>query len=251
MNLWDTHCHLYQEYYPSILEEIENSKREGVTNFIVSGSDTKSNKEVLSIISSFSCCYGVIGIHPEEADRYKQVDLDFLENNLNHERVVGIGEIGLDYHYTKDNKEKQKELFERQLQLAEKYHLPVVIHSREATQDTIDILKKYKVNGVIHSFSGSAEVADIYIKMGFKLGINGVVTFKNSKLKEILPMIQNDIVLETDSPFLTPHPYRGTQNSPKYIRNIADFIASELQISISLLEEITNRNICLIFDKIK
>ena len=143
MNFWDTHCHLYQEYYPSILEEIENSKREDVTNFIVSGCDTKSNKEVLSIISSFSCCYGVIGIHPEEADRYEQADLDFLESNLFHERIIGIGEIGLDYHYTKDNKERQKELFERQLQLAEKYHLPVVIHSREATQDTIVILKKY------------------------------------------------------------------------------------------------------------
>lgn len=251
MNLWDTHCHLYPEYYPSILEEIENSKREGVTNFIVSGSDTKSNKEVLSIISSFSCCYGVIGIHPEEADRYKQVDLDFLENNLNHERVVGIGEIGLDYHYAKDNKEKQKELFERQLQLAEKYHLPVVIHSRESTQDTIDILKKYKVNGVIHSFSGSAEVADIYIKMGFKLGINGVVTFKNSKLKDLLPEIFPHIVLETDSPYLTPHPFRGTQNSPKYIRNIAEFIADYLKISISQVERVTNDNIKHVFDKVE
>lgn len=165
------------------------------------------------------------------------------------ERIIGIGEIGLDYHYSNENKKQQKELFRKQLEYAEKYQLPVVVHSREATQDTIDLLKDYKVKGIIHSFSGSLEVANIYIKMGFKLGINGVVTFKNSKLKEILPMIKNHIVLETDSPFLTPHPYRGTKNSPKYIRNIAEFIAQELQISIAELEEITNSNIRSIFDK--
>ena len=112
--------------------------------------------------------------------------------------------------------EQQKELFEKQLVLAEKYSLPVVVHSRDATKDTIEILKKFpKVKGVIHSFSGSLEVAEIYIKMGYKLGINGVVTFKNSHLKEILPTIFPYIVLETDSPYLTPHPYRGNKNSPK------------------------------------
>lgn len=250
MNLWDTHCHLYKEYYPSILEEITEANQFGVTNFIVSGSDRKSNQEVLSIISTFSSCYGVIGIHPEEADRYVVEDLNFIEDHIHEERILGLGEIGLDYHYTSENKEKQKELFESQLSLAQKYHLPVVIHSREATQDTIDILKKYNVKGVIHSFSGSAEVAQIYINMGFKLGINGVITFKNSKLKTILPLIKDHIVLETDSPFLTPHPYRGTQNSPKYIRNIAEFVASELEIPIRQVEEITNHNIRLIFDKI-
>ncbi len=249
MNLWDTHCHLYEEYYPSILEEIQEAKSVGVTNFVVSGCDSKSNQEVLTIISAFSSCFGVIGIHPEEVERYTIQDLDFLSVHCLDERIIGIGEIGLDYHYSNENKEQQKELFRKQLEYAEKYQLPVVVHSREATQDTIDLLKDYKVKGIIHSFSGSLEVANIYIKMGFKLGINGVVTFKNSKLKEILPMIKNHIVLETDSPFLTPHPYRGTKNSPKYIRNIAEFIAQELQISIAELEEITNSNIRSIFDK--
>lgn len=251
MKLWDTHCHMYEEYYPSLSEEIIEAQKVGVQHFIVSGCDTKSNQEVLSIISKYSSCYGVIGIHPEEANRYKKEDLELLETYLQTHHIIGIGEIGLDYHYTTENIERQKELFECQLSLAEKYTLPVVIHSREATQDTIDILKKYHVKGIIHSFSGSKEVADIYIKMGFCLGINGVITFKNSKLKEILPFIKNNIVLETDSPFLTPHPHRGLQNSPRYIRNIAEFIASELNISISQVEEITNRNVCLIFDKIK
>lgn len=250
MNLWDTHCHLYKEYYPVLSEEIQEAKNVGVTHYIVSGCDSKSNQEVLSLISKHSSCFGVIGIHPEEALNYTMQDLTFLKEHLKDKRIIGIGEIGLDYHYTNENKEEQKKLFQRQLEYAEKYHLPVVIHSREATQDTIDILKNYQVKGVIHSFSGSAETAEIYIKMGFKLGINGVVTFKNSKLKEILPIIKDHIVLETDSPFLTPHPYRGTQNSPKYIRNIAEFIVQELQISITELEEITNRNIYSIFDKI-
>lgn len=251
MNLWDTHCHIYKDYYPSISDEILNANQVGVTNCIVSGCDSKSNEEVLSIISNYSSCFGVIGIHPEEVDHYSNQDVQYILNNIHNDRILGIGEIGLDYHYTEDNKEEQKKLFELQLSLAEQSNLPVVIHSREATQDTIDILKKYKVKGVIHSFSGSLEVAQIYIKMGFKLGINGVVTFKNSRLKEILPFIKDHIVLETDSPFLTPHPYRGTKNSPKYIRNIAEFIASELKISIHELEVITNKNIRLIFDKIK
>lgn len=250
MHLWDTHCHIFKEYYEDLDFVFDESKDVGVTNFILSGCDTLSNQEVLKNIEIYENCYGVIGIHPEFADVYKKEDIEYLLNHLSNSKIIGIGEIGLDYHYTKDNKDAQKALFEQQLKLAEQFHLPVVIHSREATEDTIAILKKYKVKGIIHSFSGSLEVAQIYIKMGFKLGINGVITFKNSKLKDILPAIFPFIVLETDSPYLTPHPFRGMQNSPKYVRNIAEFIAQYQKISISQVEKVTISNVYSIFDKL-
>ena len=245
----DTHCHIYSEYYESIPEVIHRALENGVNRFILAGASMRDNQEVLDLIKEYPSMYGTIGLHPEEADRYTQEDLLFLEQHLKDGKVIGIGEIGLDYHYTKENKERQKELFRSQLRLAQEYHLPVVVHSREATEDTICILKEFPdVWGVIHSFSGSLETAHIYIKMGYKLGINGVVTFKNSHLKEILPEIISNIILETDSPYLTPHPYRGTQNEPKYVALIADFICEELDISKSQLEKITNQNISTIFD---
>ena len=247
--LVDTHCHLYKEYYDSLDNVFLESQKNEVSLFIVSGCDSKSNQEVLELANKYPNIYCSIGIHPEYTVSYTEEDLKFLESCLRQSKVVAIGEIGLDYHYSKENKELQKELFEKQLMVASKYSLPVVIHSRDATEDTLTILKKYpEVKGVIHSFSGSLEVAQMYIKMGYKLGINGVVTFKNSHLKEILPEIVSHIVLETDSPYLTPHPYRGTTNEPKYIDLIADFICEELHISKSQLEKITNRNISTIFD---
>src|SRR5699024_6836671 len=161
---------------------------------------------------------GALGIHPEYVENYTLDDIKFIEDNLNNPKIVAIGEIGLDYHYSKENKEEQIKLLELQLKLAEKYGVPVIIHSREATEDTINTLKKYKVRGVIHSFSGSLETAKIYIKMGYLLGINGVVTFKNCNLKDVLKEIPiENIVLETDSPYLTPVPFRGKQNNSSHI----------------------------------
>lgn len=245
----DTHCHLYNEYYNNIDVIINNAQQNSINRFIVSGCSTKDNNEVINIIKRFDNLYGVIGLHPEEALNYCIEDIKMLENNLNNSKIIGIGEIGLDYHYENFDKEKQQALFKSQLELADKYKLPVVIHSREATEDTIRILKEYPgVKGVIHSFSGSKETAMIYIKMGYKLGINGVVTFKNSHLKDILKDIINNIVLETDSPYLTPHPYRGTQNNPSNIKLIANFICNYLNFDLSQLSIITNNNIKEIFD---
>lgn len=250
INLWDSHCHLFSEYYENIEEILNQAINNGVTHFIVSGCDQKSNEEVLSLIEKYPFVYGVIGIHPEEVENYQESDIHFVRQHLNHPKILGIGEIGLDYYYSKDSKEKQMELFEKQLKIAEEYNLPVVIHSREATNDTIQILKNFHGKGVIHSFTGSLEIAQIYIKMGYKLGINGVVTFKNSKLKELLPSIFSYIILETDSPYLTPHPYRGTKNESKYIKNIAEFIAKELNVSLNQVEKVTNENIRSLFDKL-
>ncbi len=245
----DTHCHLYKEYYENIDNILNEAKEAQVVAFFVAGCSSKSNEEVLELVKKYECVYGCLGIHPEEVLNYKREDILFLEEHIKNNKILAIGEIGLDYHYSKENREAQIELFESQMKIAEKYHMPVVIHSREATLDTIEVLKKYPtVKGVIHSFSGSLETARIYIKMGYKIGINGVVTFKNSHLKEILPEIYSSIVLETDSPYLTPHPYRGTQNSPKYIRNIADYLCEYLNISLEELAKVTKENIQAIFD---
>ena len=248
--LTDTHCHLYNEYYEegidSIYEKMEKSKINRVIN---NGCDAKSNKEVIEMLRKYSWMYGAIGIHPESADTYTEEDLKYVEEHINDPKVVAIGEIGLDYYWTKDNKEKQKELFEYQLALAERVNKPVIIHSREATQDTIDILKKYKVTGVIHSFSGSYETACIYIKMGYLLGINGVITFKNCNLKDVVEKLDlGNIVLETDSPYLTPVPYRGKRNDPSHVWEIAEYIANLKEVSLDELSKETNANIARCFD---
>lgn len=245
----DTHCHIFSEYYEDINEILENAENVGIKRVINNGCDTKSNKEVLELIEKHPNMYGAIGIHPEYVEEYTEDDLKFIEENLSNKKIVAIGEIGLDYHYTKDNKAKQIELFERQLKLAEKYSTPVIIHSREATEDTINCLKKYNITGVIHSFSGSLETAKIYIKMGFLLGINGVITFKNSKLKDIIKELNlENIIFETDSPYLTPEPFRGTKNEPARVINIVDFICNLMEIDESQASIITNENIKRIFD---
>ena len=245
----DTHCHIYQEYYENIDEILKNAQENGVNRMINNGCDEKSNEEVLKLIEKYENMYGAIGIHPENVEEYTKEDLKYIEENLKTKKIIAIGEIGLDYHYTKENKEKQKKLLESQLTLAEKHHLPVIIHSREATEDTINTLKKYKITGVIHSFSGSLETAKIYIKMGYLLGINGVITFKNSKLKEVIKEIPlENIILETDSPYLTPEPFRGKRNEPARIHEIADFICELKGITTDELATITNNNIKRIFD---
>lgn len=246
----DTHCHIYKEYFDKIDVILDKALKNKVNRIINNADNIETSKEVLSLIERYSNMYGAIGIHPEHVDNYNKEDLEFIEKNLKNKKIIAIGEIGLDYHYTKENKKEQIEIFEQQLKLAEKYNKPVIVHSREATKDTIDTLKKYKVKGVIHSFSGSYETACIYIKMGFLLGVNGVITFKNSNIKEVYKSISlHNIVLETDSPYLAPTPYRGKKNEPANILVIAEFLASLYGESLSYLSEVTNENISRIFDK--
>lgn len=245
----DTHCHLSGEDYDDIDNVIEDNKKALVDKIIVSGCSRESIDEVMVLKEKYDMVYVTIGYHPEYADIITLDDLDYLEGLLRKSKVVGIGEIGLDYHYGKGNKEKQLWLFESQLKIAEELSLPVVIHSRDATQDTIDTLKKYNVKGIVHCFSGSLEVANIYISMGFLLGIGGVVTFKNSKLKDVVKEISLEkIVLETDSPYLTPVPYRGKVNSSKYLEFIAKFIADVKNTSVDEIAKITSENASSLFD---
>ena len=240
---------MFPEYYDDFTE-IENKMVDNkIVKIINNGTDDKSNKLVLELIKKYDYMYGAIGIHPEVVEEYKLEDLQFVEKHIGDEKIVALGEIGLDYYYSRENKEKQIELFEKQLEIAEKNNKPVIVHSREATLDTINSLKKYKVKGVIHSFSGSFETAKEYIKMGFLLGINGVVTFKNCNLIEVLKKISIDnVVLETDSPYLTPVPFRGKKNDPSHVLDTANFIVDNLGISLEELSSVTQKNVKRVFD---
>lgn len=244
----DTHLHLSNEDY-NIDEVIKRAKASDVNYFITGGTNKENNLCDIELSKKYEEVYITLGFHPEYADIITEEDIKLLESQIveNSKKVVGIGEIGLDYHYGKEAKEKQIWLLKKQLELAKKYHLPVVIHSRDATFDTYNILKENKVTGVIHCFSGSLETAKEYINIGFKLGIGGVVTFKNSNLKDVVEKIDiKDIVLETDSPYLSP--YRGCKNEPKNIKIISDYVGNIKKLSEKQMQKILLKNTLDIFD---
>ena len=244
----DTHCHIYEEYYDvdNLMKKIKSSN---VNRVINNACDFKTSLEVLDLSNKHSNMFCAIGLHPENnLDEIDQVT-DLIIKNKDNSKMVAIGEIGLDYYYNKENKKEQIDILCKQLEVAEKLNLPVVIHSREATGDMLNILKKYNVKGVIHCFNGSVEIAKEYTKLGYKLGINGVITFKNCKLIEVIKTIGVDsIVFETDSPYLTPTPFRGELNDPTHIINIVDFVSNNIGLSVEDLANISNKNIKDIFD---
>ena len=244
----DTHCHIYEEYYnvDDIMKKINSSN---VNRVINNACDFKTSLEVLDLSNKYSNMYCAIGLHPE--NNLDDIDsvMNLVIKNKDNPKMVAIGEIGLDYYYTKENKEEQIEILCKQLELAEKLNLPVIIHSREATGDMLSILKKFNVKGVIHCFNGSVEVAKEYIKLGYKLGINGVITFKNCKLIDVIKTIGVDnIVFETDSPYLAPVPFRGKENNPSHVIDIVDFVSNNTGVSVEDLANISNKNIKDIFD---
>ena len=245
----DSHCHLYSEFYDNIDEVILSAKNNGVYRYISCADSLNSCKEVHENSYKYDNYYYSLGIHPEN---YQESYLEFEKifyYCLPNKKLVAIGEIGLDYHYDNFDKKRQIELFSKQLALAEKESLPVIVHSRDATMDTINILKNYNLKGVIHCFSGSLETAKEYLKMGFYIGIGGVLTFKNSKLKDIIKDIPLDrIILETDSPFLAPEPFRGQINEPKNIKEIAEYLAKVKEISIDEVANQTETNIHDLFN---
>ncbi len=246
----DSHCHLSKDDYDDIDKVIKDAKQNGVKYLIVSGCDKKSIDEVLELSTKYNNIFLTLGFHPSEANITTNLDLEELKKIVkNNKKVVGIGEIGLDYHWEKDNKEKQKELFIKQIEIAKELDLPIVIHSRDAFQDTFDILKEANHRGIIHCFSGNKENAKMYSSIGCYFGIGGVLTFSNSNLKETVKEIPIDrILLETDSPYLAPTPFRGTKNEPKNIPIIAEELAKNLKINISDLSLKINENISEIFD---
>lgn len=246
----DTHAHLYHEYYGDLDKIVADIRASGVKKVIVNGCDMKSNLEVLELVKKYDIVYGAIGFHPTELNEDIHTSLSFLEDHINDDKIVAIGEIGLDYHYDNTDKEKQIHTFKKQLEIASKYKKPVIVHSRDAIQDTYNILSRYNVNGSIHAYSGSLEMAREFIKLGFYIGVGGVCTYKNAK--NIINVIENIdlsyILLETDSPYLTPVPYRGQTNSPAYIPIIAKKVSEIKKVSLAVVEKATTDNASRVFD---
>ena len=245
----DTHCHIVSEYYDDIDEVIKNAIDNGVLKIIINGYNMQSNREVLELVKKYDIVYGALGIQPEELYDYNDDSLKFIEEHINDEKIIAVGEIGLDYHYDTD-KELQKELFKRQLEIAYKYNKPVIIHSRDCIQETYNILKESKVKGTMHCYSGSKEMALEFIKIGFLIGIGGVSTFKNAKnIVDVIKYIPLEyIILETDSPYLTPEPYRGKRNEPMYIPIVAKRVADIKVLDIKEIERTTTDNARRLFD---
>ncbi len=250
MKLIDTHCHLNKEYYENVETVIKEAVSDNVEYLIVSSCSPENWEENINLINKYKNVYLNISLHPEYGN--EEIDYDLYLEKMkkiikSNSKIIAIGEIGLDYHYDNTNKDRQKDLFIKQIMLAKEYKLPIVIHTRDATKDTINILKKFNIKGIIHCFSGSLETAREYINMGFYLGIGGVVTFKNSKLKDVIKEIGLDsIVLETDSPYLSP--IRGNKNFPKNIKIIAEYIASLLNISVEEVSKKTTLNVKKIYN---
>lgn len=245
----DTHAHIYSEFYGNIQEVIEYLKHKNIINVINCGDSIKSSLEILELSNKFKgYLMPVIGIHPDNIDMdYNKIN--DLETLIKSNRIVGIGEIGLDYYHNKENKNEQIELFSQQVDLAEKYNLPIIVHTRDSIQDCLNILKSKNSRGIIHCFSGSLEMAKEFIKLGYYLGIGGVLTFKNSKLYKVIEQIDlSYIILETDSPFLSPEPFRGTKNNPSNVIFVAQKIAEIKHLSTEEVIKITTNNARKIFD---
>lgn len=246
----DTHCHIFSEYYSDIDAVIKRASDAGVKMLVVNGYDMKSNREVLDLVKKYDIVYGAIGIQPEEIFDYNDDNLAFIREHINDDKIIAVGEIGLDYHYDCD-KELQKELFKKQLDIAFEYNKPVIVHSRDCIQETYDILKESHVKGIMHCYSGSVEMAREFNKIGFLLGIGGICTFKNaSRVIDVIKNIDLEyIVLETDCPYLAPVPYRGTLNEPANISVISQKISEVKDLDLQEVIDTTTLNFLRLFDK--
>ncbi len=247
--MFDTHLHLVNEGYDNIDRAINDAVESGVLYLILGGCSKDDNISNIDLCKNYNNLFVTVGYHPSEVNKLGDSDFLLLEKQIcdNKNKVLGIGEIGLDYHYGREDRELQIEVFKKQLSIAKKYELPVVIHTRDAMQETYDILKDSGVKGIIHCFSGSKEMADKFVEIGFYLGIGGVITFSNSKLGDVVKEIDlSHIVLETDSPYLSP--FRGERNEPKNIKVIAEKIAFIKSISFNDVAKITSDNTIRLFD---
>ncbi len=240
--LIDTHCHIEKS---DVVKTSLEAKEDGVLKCVVSLCEYDEFTDIDDYID-IDDIYVTVGIHPLEVAK-SNYDISIIEDLIKEKEVVAIGETGLDYYYQKENKKDQIDVFRYHLSLAEKYNLPVVIHSRDAVMDTLSVLDDYNVRGVIHCFSGSIEIAREYIKRGFYLGIGGVVTFKNSNLASVVKELSLDnIILETDSPYLSPN--RGEVNHPRNIKIIAEYIADIKGLTFEEIADRTTANAYKLFD---
>lgn len=243
---FDTHTHLDDEKFDQDRElVIENLKKEGVSLAVNVGADLTSSKNSIALAEQYDFIYAAVGIHPNEVGEMQDEDLETLADMAKHEKVVAIGEIGLDYHYDEPGRDVQKLWFEKQLRLAQALNMPFIVHDRDAHQDTLELLKKVGYyNGVMHCFSGSCEMAKILLDLGFYISIAGQVTFKNApKVKEVAKMVPADrLFIETDSPYLTPEPHRGARNNSANVKFTCAKIAELKGISAEELAKVTLEN---------
>ena len=249
----DTHVHLNADQYEEDVEEvIERALAAGVSKMVVVGFDRKTIRKAMALTERYSFIYVVIGWHPVDAVDCTEEDLEWIEELSKHPKVVGIGETGLDYYWDKSPKEIQQDVFRKQIQLAKKVNLPIIIHNRDATADVVRILEEEdakEVGGIMHCFGGSVEVAQQCIDMNFLISLGGPVTFKNAKApKKVAAEIPLEkLLIETDAPYLTPHPHRGKRNEPFYVTLVAEEIAKIKELPIEEVASVTTKNALKLF----
>ena len=248
----DTHSHINMIESFSIDEVIKNAKDFGVNKIIVPSAYPKDIDEVMALVETHFNIYGMLGVHPTEVKDWTDDLIDKIKEYSKHPKIVAIGEIGLDYYWDKSFNDLQKEVFIKQIKLANELNLPISIHDREAHKDTMDILKEHNNSSkiIMHCFSGSVELAKECVKQGYYIALGGVVTFKNAvKMKEVAKEIPLErLLLETDAPYLTPVPYRGKENQPAYVKYVAEEIAKIRNISLEEIDNITTQNACEVFN---
>jgi TatD DNase family protein len=246
--LFDTHAHLNAEQFDEDLEiVIERAKEEGVSNMVIVGFDRQTISRAMELVEQYDFLYASVGWHPVDAIDMTEDDLVWIEELTSHPKVVALGEMGLDYYWDKSPKEIQKEVLRKQIRLAKKVKLPVIIHNREATADILDILKEEEaaeVGGIMHCFSGSVEVAKECVNMNFFISLGGPVTFKNARkpkeVAEVIPL--ENLLIETDCPYLAPHPFRGKRNEPAYVKLVAQQIAELKGLTYEEVAQKTTEN---------
>lgn len=239
----DTHCHIYESEIKNAEEIIKEAAKNDIC-LILNGINPSTNIEVLNLANKYENVYAALGYLYSYADDVTEEDIVLLDDQLKNAKVIAVGEIGLDYYHKKDNKAKQKELFENMLILAQKHNLPVIVHSRKSMQDTFDIVKEHDVVGSMHCYLGSAEMAHEFIKLGFYIGIAGPITHKNNKkIKKMIKRVNiNNILVETDSPYLAPEEKIGEENTSLNLKYIIREISKELCIDEDSVIVITTRN---------
>ena len=251
--LIDTHAHIYYEDYANDLPGVINrAKKNNVNKIICVGTDIKTSQESLNISKLYDNIYCTVAIHPHEAKIARNCYISDLNRMAKNAKVVAIGESGLDYYYNHSSPAIQKKIFIDQIALSKDLDLPIVVHNRESDNDMIDILQKHKPTGVVHCFSGDSILAKKLIDIGFYISFTGIITFKNSTLSSIIKEIDMDrIMLETDSPYLTPVPNRGKLNEPSNVKIIAQKIAEIKELELEFVISKTTENALKLFDKIK
>jgi len=248
MMMIDTHCHLYSEEFEQDIDEvISRAKANGVTKFYLPAIDSTSLEAMLALEKKYpSECFAMMGLHPCYVKDNYQEELAIVKQQLESRPFVAVGEIGLDFYWDKTFTIQQHEAFELQMQWAIDYHLPIVIHTRNAMQETINMVKPFAakgLTGIFHCFSGSYESAKQITDMNFMLGIGGVITYKNAGLAEAIQNIPNEfLVLETDAPYLTPVPFRGKRNESSYLTYVTEKLADSKQLSVEAMATITTAN---------